>query len=115
MPLSEIQIRECLSATGKFISKRRPPPEIRYKLDFRAHIKGQEVTLVSVRPAYGDKGRKTEYPIAKARWVATQKVWKLYWMRGDLKWHSYEPLPESASIGTLLEEVDRDPHCCFFG
>jgi hypothetical protein len=115
MPLPDSQIRECLIATGEFISKRRPPFDIRDKLDYRADINGQEVTIISVRPAFSDPGRKTDHPIAKARWVGTRKVWRLYWMRADMKWHSYEPLPESPRIATLLEEVDRDPHCCFFG
>jgi hypothetical protein len=56
-----------------------------------------------------------EHPFVKARWVGTRNVWRLYWMRRDLKWHSYSPLPESPSIGTLLAEVDRDSHGCFFG
>jgi hypothetical protein len=115
VPLPDVQIGECLAATGEFLSKRRPPPEIRDKVDFRADINGQSVTIVSVRPAFGDPGRKAEQPIAQARWIGTQKVWKLFWMRADLKWHSYEPLPESPSIATLLTEVDCDPHGCFFG
>jgi len=115
MPLSEVQIRECLKATGEFLTKRRPPPELRDKLDFHADINNQEVTILSVRPAYNDPRRKAEYPIAKARWVGTQKVWRLFWMQSDMNWHSYKPLPESPSIATLLEEVDRDTHCCFFG
>lgn len=115
MPLPDDQIRECLLATGEFLSKRRPPPEIRDKLDLQANINGQVVTIISIRPAFDDVTRKAEHPIAKARWVARRKVWRLFWMRGDMKWHSYDPLPESPTIGRLLEEVDRDPHCCFFG
>ena len=115
MPLPEIQIRECLAAAGEFVSKRRPPPEIRDKVDLRADIHGQTLTILSVRPAYNDPKRKVEHPVARARWVGTRQVWRLFWMRADLKWHSYTPLPESRSIATLLAEVDRDPHCCFFG
>jgi len=115
MPLPDVQIRECLVATGEFLSRHRPPPEIRDKVDYRADIKGQEVTISEVRPRYDDETRKAEHPFAKARWVGTRKVWRLFWMRGDLKWHSYESFPESPNIGTLLEEVTRDPHCCFFG
>ena len=115
MPLSNTLIQECLRATGEFLTKRRPLPEIRDKVDIRANIKRQDVTVFSVRPAYSDPRRKTEYPLAEARWVGTRKVWKLYWMRADEKWHSYKPFPESPSIARLLAEVDRDPHGCFFG
>ena len=89
MALPEAQVRECLAAAGELLSKRRPPPEIRDQLDIRADIKGQEIILFTVRPAYNDETRKVEHPFAKARWVGTQEVWKLYWMMSDLKWHSY--------------------------
>jgi hypothetical protein len=115
MPLPEAQIRECLRATGEFLSKRRPPPEMRGQVDFRADIIGQQVTILTVRPKFDDETQKIAHPIAKARWVGKRKVWRLFWMRGDLKWHSYTPLPESPKISELIEEVDRDPHCCFFG
>lgn len=115
MPLPDAQIRECLKAAGEFISVRRPPPEIRNSLDYRADIRGQELTIISVRPAWNEPKCKIEHPIAKAKWVGARKVWRLYWMRADMKWHSYEPLPESSSIGRLLAEVNTDPHCCFFG
>ena len=115
MALPDARIRECLAATGEFISRCRPPPEVRDKVDLRADIKGQDVIISSVRAAYDDPARKIEQPIAKAQWVETRKVWRLFWMRGDLKWHAYEPLPESPTIAALLAEVDRDPHGCFFG
>jgi hypothetical protein len=115
MPLPDDQLRDCLRAAGEFLTKRRPPPEIRNQLDYRVDINGQAVTIVSLRPAARGKASTVECPIAKARWVQTKKIWRLYWMRGDLKWHSYDPLPEAQKIGTLLAEVDRDPHCCFFG
>lgn len=115
MPLSHEQIQECLAATGSFISKRRPPPELRDRVDYRALIVGSEVKLVCVRPHFQDESRKIEHPFAKVRWIAAQQKWRLYWMRADLKWHSYQPLPEAKSLAKILDEVDRDPHCCFFG
>jgi hypothetical protein len=53
--------------------------------------------------------------IAKFKYVRSTKRWNLYWMRQDLKWHSYEPLPDSATIEKLVAEVDRDPYGAFFG
>ena len=115
MPLSPAKLRECLSTVGAFIEKRRPPAEIRDQLDYRADISGAEVIIVEVRPRFDDKKQKIEHPVARAKWVATRKKWRLYWMRSDLKWHSYEPLPEAATLRVILSEVHRDPHCCFFG
>jgi len=115
MPLPDTQVAACLKAVGAFLEKRRPPLEIRDRLDFRADITGSDVVVVEVRPAFEDPSRKVEHPVAKAKWVATRKVWRLFWMRADLKWHSYTPKPEAATIEAVLSEVDRDPHRCFFG
>ncbi len=56
-----------------------------------------------------------QYPIAKATYVRTQDVWKVFWKRGDLKWHGYEPAPAVPSIEQFLAIVDADPYGCFFG
>lgn len=117
MPVSlpPAQLQECLSAVGAFLEMRRPPPEIRDQLDFRANISGAEVVIVEVRPRFDDNSQKIENPVARAKWVATRKKWRLYWMRADLKWHSYQPLSEAATLDEILSEVHRDPHYCFFG
>jgi hypothetical protein len=36
-------------------------------------------------------------------------------MRADLKWHAYEPAPPSRDLAELVEVVDRDQYCAFFG
>ena len=115
MPLPPKQLKQCLGAVGAFLQKLRPPPEIRDKLDYHANITGCELVLIAVRPSFQDKIRTTEHPIARAKWVATRKRWRLYWMRADMKWHSYEPMPEAATMAAVLSEIRRDPHCCFFG
>ncbi len=115
MALPDTQVRACFEAVGAFLAKRRPPPEVRDQLDFRADISGSDLIVVEVRPAFKDPSKKIEHPVAKAKWVEIRKVWRLFWMRADLKWHSYEPKPEAATIGAVLAEVDRDPHGCFFG
>jgi hypothetical protein len=115
MALSVTQVQECLRATGAFIAKRRPAPHIREKLDYRAEIDGSTVTVISVRPRFDNPSQKMDRPIARIRWIGTQKKWQMYWMRADLKWHTYKPATAIKSIGDALEEVHRDPYCCFFG
>jgi hypothetical protein len=108
MPLPEIQIQACLSAIGSFIEKRRPKPAIRHKLDLKAEITGQDVIVIEVRPSFNN-------PVAKAKWIGTQNRWKLYWMKADQKWHIYKPGIDLADIHSIMDEVDSDPHCCFWG
>ncbi|HKL26212.1 MAG TPA: DUF3024 domain-containing protein [Desulfuromonadales bacterium] len=56
-----------------------------------------------------------ESPVAKATYVKIRKIWKIYWMRADLKWHGYQPDPVVQSIEEFLEIVERDEYGCFYG
>ena len=58
---------------------------------------------------------KQEHGIAKATYVRTRDVWKLLWLRQDLKWHVYEPHPTAATIDEFFAVVEKDEFHCFFG
>ena len=115
MPLPPDQLQECLRAVGKFLLKRMPPPDLRDRLDYRVDINNLECIVSAVRPAFDDKTRRITHPLAKAKWVGTRQVWRLFWMRADLKWHAYEPMPEAKTMKKVMDAIDRDSHCCFFG
>jgi hypothetical protein len=57
---------------------------------------------------------KRESPFAKATVVRTRRVWRVFWMCADLKWHGYDPAPEVASIDELVAVVDNDQYACLF-
>jgi len=116
MALSEFEIKKAEKEVSAFVEKRRPPPSIRKELDLDYRIKGQSVEIFEVRPLWrGKPGETIEHPVAKATYVKTQKLWKVYWQRADLKWHGYEPNPTASSLQEFLRIVDRDEYACFFG
>jgi Protein of unknown function (DUF3024) len=115
MALTEIEIKRCEKALTSFMERRRPPPSIRNRLDMGYKISGHSVEIFEVRPHWQDPSRTMETPVAKATFVRTQNLWKVFWMRQDLKWHSYEPCAQVPTLDAFLEIVDRDAHCCFFG
>lgn len=115
MAFSEIDLKRCERDLMRFMEKRRPPAHIRDRLDFGYRIEGQSVTLFEIRPSFRDKTVRRESPFAKATYVRTRKIWRVFWMRRDLKWHGYEPQPEVRTLEAFLEEVDRDEWACFFG
>ena len=115
MAFSEFEIKRCEKAVNVFLDKRRPPPHIRAELDLNFRIKGQNVEIFEVRPQWREPEKIMEHPVAKATYVKTQGIWKVYWMRADLKWHGYEPHPEAKTIEEFLEVVDKDENACFFG
>jgi hypothetical protein len=91
MSLSELDLKRCERVLARFMEKRRPP----------AHIR--------------DQVTKRESPFAKATYVRTRNLWRVFWMRRDLKWHGYEPTPEVRTLEEFVDVVDRDEWACFFG
>jgi hypothetical protein len=115
MALDVIRAAETINLLENFIDKRRPPEHIRSKVDLSYKIENQSVIIFEIRPHWRNENEMIEQPIAKTTWVNTQKIWKIYWMRADLKWHSYEPKAIVKKIEQFLKTVDEDAHGCFWG
>ena len=115
MAFSELEHKRIEKTVGRFIEALRPPPAIRSQLDLGFRLRGQSVELFEIRPVWNNPSQKMESPVAKATHVKTQNVWKVYWMRADLKWHSYPPIPEVDTLDAFLALVAEDKHACFFG
>jgi hypothetical protein len=71
-------------------------------VDLTFRIEKQSVEIFEIRRRFDDPLKTIESPIAKTTWVNTQKVWRIFWQRTDLKWHRYDPLPE---VKTLVGRV----------
>jgi len=115
MALSEFETKKIEKAIAAFMVKCRPPVSLRSKLDLGYRISGQSVELFEIRPRWNMPEHLMESAYAKATYVRTRKVWKIYWMRADLKWHGYFPVPEVSSIEEFLGIVDQDEYACFKG
>jgi len=98
-----------------YLARTRPPVHIRNELDIGYRIENQSVELFEIRPAFKDPSKKIEHAIVKATYVKRGSIWKVYWMRADLKWHRYEPVPEVADLEELLSIIEDDQHGCFYG
>ena len=115
MPFTEFETARIEAAMADFLAKRRPPVEIQDRLDLAYRIEVQSVVIYSIRPNWRDESIKIEEPVAKATYVRTTKRWKIYWMRADLKWHSYPPHPEAVLFEEFLAVVHKDENGCFWG
>ena len=115
MAISEFEEKRCEKEVEKFLSVRRPPPHIRNEFDISYRIENQSVELFEIRPQFKDPENKIEIPIAKATYVKKEKLWKIYWQRQDLKWHSYRPAPSVKFFEEFLTIVNEDANACFFG
>jgi hypothetical protein len=98
-----------------FWNRRRPPLNLRDKIREGQRITENAVELFFVRPLWNDPAQEVEEPIAKARYIKSRNVWRIYWMRADSKWHSYPPVPEVKTFEEFLFLVEEDANACFFG
>lgn len=113
--LSEFEQKRIDQVVGAFIAKRRPPVHVRPEVDLAYRLTNQSVEIFEIRPVWRGNGETHELPKAKLTFVKTQKIWKLFWQRQDLKWHGYEPMPQARHLEQLVAEVDADPYGCFWG
>lgn len=115
MAISEFEIKRIEKLVGQFVELRRPEPHIRNKLDIAFRIIDQSFVIYEIRPQWDNPEKIMEGPIAKVTYIKSKKVWKLFWMRADLKWHSYKPFPSSRHLEDILEVIGKDQHGCFWG
>lgn len=113
MAFSELELQRIKRVVGEFVEGRRPRPEIRNQLDIVYSIDGQSVLIQEDRLSYD--GSRILEPVVKTTWVKSQRIWKIFWMRADLKWHRYDPLPQVRTLEEFVAEVDANPCCCFWG
>ena len=115
MALDVIQAAETINALENFIEKCRPREEIRDQLDIAYRIDNQSIIIYTIRPVFMVPGKKVHTDVAKATWVHTRSVWKIFWKRASGKWFGYESPSTVEKIEDFLKEVDADPHGCFWG
>ena len=98
-----------------FVEKIRPPREIRGELDIGYSYKDKTVEIFEIRPQWNDKSIIRNHPIAKAKYVKSKNVWKIYWMRSNGKWTGYGPNSEVKEITRFFTILEDDIHGCFWG
>ena len=106
---------EIIETMENYISKVRPKPEIRNRLDIAYEIIGQSIILNEVRPRWNNPEEIFASGYAKATYVKQKNIWKVFWKRADNKWHSYEPQPTVLQLDEFLKLVDQDKYACFKG
>ncbi|MBI3504317.1 MAG: DUF3024 domain-containing protein [Proteobacteria bacterium] len=114
MALSELQrtsIERLLARYCAPVAK----PEVAAVLRYGFQIGPSDVVIYEERPAFRNPSEWHRHDIAKMRWVATTREWRLFCQLSDLKWHGYEPRPSAASFDELLDEVEADPTGIFWG
>lgn len=98
-----------------FVEAMRPPVEYRDELDIGYQFEKNSLEIFEIRPQWNNRKNILHLPFAKARYIKNKEIWKLYWMRGNGKWESYQPNPEVTSIDEVFQIIDEDEYHCFKG
>ncbi|MCO4320707.1 DUF3024 domain-containing protein [Aliidiomarina quisquiliarum] len=115
MGFNEIDLARYNKELGAYIEGKRPPAHVRKEVDVGFRIHGQSIEVFEIRPRWNNVQEIVESPVAKATYVKTQGIWKIYWQRADLKWHAYKPKPVATSLKEFLAVLEADEFGCFWG
>ncbi len=115
MAIDILETVDIIETMENHLEKIRPPENIRKQLDIGYKIENQSIILFEIRPVWNNPGVFAEYAFAKTSFIKSKNLWKIYWMRANLKWYSYEPVPEVTSLKVFLKIVDEDKFHCFKG
>jgi hypothetical protein len=114
LAFSEIELKRIPAVVEPFC-RRRSPEHARHQVRTEYRVKGQDVFIVEVRAVWDDPSRWMDHGVAMLRFNRKAGEWRLFWQRASLNWEAYQPLASSHDLAVLVEEIDRDPHGCFFG
>ena len=106
---------DIIEVLENYLEKIRPPEKIRKQIDLSYKIENQSIILTEIRPKWNNSSEYGEYGYAKVTYVKSKNVWKIFWMRGNLKWYPYNPEPEVNTLQEFLRIVDEDKLNCFKG
>lgn len=92
-----------------------PDPRVRAQPRIGYRFEGSSVVLFEARPHVEPPHAWREHAVARFRYVKSRHVWQLFCVHRDLRWHTYQRLPESPDLAPLVAEVDQDPTGLFWG
>ncbi|WP_298766342.1 DUF3024 domain-containing protein [uncultured Polaribacter sp.] len=104
---TEIQIKN-------YIEKIRPPKEIREQVDISYSIIKNTIEIFEIRPDWIDEKTKINIPVARAKYIKSRKIWRIYWLNSSDKWLPYKPSPEVNRFSDFITLLEKDTNNCFW-
>lgn len=96
---------------------RRVAPEHRESIRIEVDETSRGLTIFECRPPWREfKGSEwTRRPLARLSYSGKRKEWTLYWTDRNGRFQRYWDCEPTEHIGELLDEIDEDPTCIFWG
>ncbi len=115
MSIDALETVETIEVLENYLSRNRPPEHIRKKFDIGYRLENQSVFIFEIRPDWQKPEIFREYDFAKTTFIKRQKIWKVYWMRANLKWYPYDPKPQVRELKDFIQLVEEDKNGAFKG
>ncbi len=93
----------------------RVPEDLLDQMRVEADVDVRHVTIVECRPPWDGKGDWERNPVARLRFTKKTGLWSLYWLDRHERFHLYDRIGASKNVQVLLNEIERDPTCIFWG
>jgi hypothetical protein len=96
----------------------RVPPHARDQVWYDWRVRGNQVTVSEKRPAWWEGAKPdeiTNHEFARFPYHPATGRWTLKWCDRNGRFHPYEGFEDVSSFDRLVDEVEADPTCIFFG
>jgi hypothetical protein len=93
----------------------RVPAKFKVEVRLQVTTRGKSISIHECRPVWrGAHGEWTKMPIAQIRYEG-DGPWTLYFGDRNGKWTTYFDLDANQDIDVILDEIENDPTCVFWG
>ena len=114
MPIPPIQKQLAVKQIERYCEN-KIPLHAQEQIKMKYISRGNSFTLVESRVKWNDDSVWIDMKIAQMRFDNDSMLWRLYYPNRNEKWMVYEILEPKAEIQELLDDIDRDPICVFWG
>jgi hypothetical protein len=114
MSFNDIERQRIKKLVGGFC-KERIPDHQRCQIKVFYEVHGYDVEIIESRPCSIGSQLCAENPIAKFQYDPDTLGWQLYSMRATGKWAKYPEIEPTNNLRSLIEEIEKDPYCVFWG
>ncbi len=117
IPVTIEMVPELDAARVRRWAAARTPAEYLDEMRLEVDETPRGLTILDCRPPWSDwMGPEwIRTPVARLRYVMKRSEWTLYWPDRNSRFHLYELTEPTQHVTELLDEIDADPTCIFWG
>ncbi len=91
------------------------PEHVQDRVRVEADLGQNHVTIVEIHSDQGGFDAAPRFPIARLRYVKYARMWTLYWLDRNSKFHEYDRLDPTEDVQDILDYLDSHEDPIFWG